>query len=191
MKSQSTKNPVRIIPCGALFESYGQTLDPSKYCPELPEAQCMLAEGVGFEPTIRNYRIPDFESGAFDLSATLPRQERRWIVSALTRKSKAADREKHSRVRRPLYPWQSVSTLLRRRNDLFLAVHVGTQRLRNRHGTIGILIVFQHSHERTADSETGTIEGVNVAGTAVFVLKASAHAASLKVFAIVQELISR
>lgn len=43
MKSQSTKNPVRIIPCGALFESYGQTLDPSKYCPELPEAQCMLA----------------------------------------------------------------------------------------------------------------------------------------------------
>gem|GEM_PF-3897443 len=31
MKSQSTKNPVRIIPCGALFESYGQTLDPSKY----------------------------------------------------------------------------------------------------------------------------------------------------------------
>ena len=96
MKSQSTKNPVRIIPCGALFESYGQTLDPSKYCPELPEAQCMLAEGVGFEPTIRNYRIPDFESGAFDLSATLPRQERRRIVSALTRKSKAADREKHS-----------------------------------------------------------------------------------------------
>lgn len=53
----------------------------------------MLAEGVGFEPTIRNYRIPDFESGAFDLSATLPRQERRRIVSALTRKSKAADRE--------------------------------------------------------------------------------------------------
>ena len=52
MKSQSTKNPVRIIPCGALFESYGQTLDPSKYCPELPEAQCMLAEGVGFEPPI-------------------------------------------------------------------------------------------------------------------------------------------
>lgn len=88
MKSQSTKNPVRIIPCGALFESYGQTLDPSKYCPELPEAQCMLAEGVGFEPTIRNYRIPDFESGAFDLSATLPRQERRWIVSALTRKAR-------------------------------------------------------------------------------------------------------
>ena len=72
MKSQSTKNPVRIIPCGALFESYGQTLDPSKYCPELPEAQCMLAEGVGFEPTIRYNRIPDFESGAFDHSAILP-----------------------------------------------------------------------------------------------------------------------
>ena len=33
-----------------------------------------LAEGVGFEPTIRYNRIPDFESGAFDLSATLPRK---------------------------------------------------------------------------------------------------------------------
>lgn len=88
MKSQSTKNPVRIIPCGALFESYGQTLDPSKYCPELPEAQCMLAEGVGFEPTIRNYRIPDFESGAFDLSATLPRQERGRILQSFLEKSK-------------------------------------------------------------------------------------------------------
>lgn len=50
MKSQSTKNPVRIIPCGALFESYGQTLDPSKYCPELPEAQCMLAGVVAIVP---------------------------------------------------------------------------------------------------------------------------------------------
>lgn len=33
----------------------------------------VLAEGVGFEPTIRYNRIPDFESGAFDLSATLPK----------------------------------------------------------------------------------------------------------------------
>jgi hypothetical protein len=31
-----------------------------------------LAERVGFEPTIRYNRIPDFESGAFDLSATFP-----------------------------------------------------------------------------------------------------------------------
>ncbi len=31
-----------------------------------------LAEGEGFEPSIRYNRIPDFESGAFDLSATLP-----------------------------------------------------------------------------------------------------------------------
>lgn len=31
-----------------------------------------MAEGVGFEPTIRYNRIPDFESGAFDHSATLP-----------------------------------------------------------------------------------------------------------------------
>ena len=31
-----------------------------------------VAEGVGFEPTIRYNRIPDFESGAFDHSAILP-----------------------------------------------------------------------------------------------------------------------
>ena len=32
----------------------------------------ILAERVGFEPTIRYNRIPDFESGAFDHSATFP-----------------------------------------------------------------------------------------------------------------------
>ena len=31
-----------------------------------------LAEGVGFEPTVRYSRTPDFESGAFGRSATLP-----------------------------------------------------------------------------------------------------------------------
>jgi hypothetical protein len=34
-----------------------------------------LAERVGFEPTVRYNRTPDFESGAFDLSATFP-----WIL---------------------------------------------------------------------------------------------------------------
>ncbi len=33
---------------------------------------CILAERVGFEPTVRYNRTPDFESGAFDLSATFP-----------------------------------------------------------------------------------------------------------------------
>jgi hypothetical protein len=32
----------------------------------------MLAERVGFEPTVRHNRTPDFESGAFDHSATSP-----------------------------------------------------------------------------------------------------------------------
>lgn len=36
------------------------------------EPTSFLAEGVGFEPTLRKNRKPDFESGAFDLSATLP-----------------------------------------------------------------------------------------------------------------------
>jgi hypothetical protein len=31
-----------------------------------------LAERVGFEPTLRHNRKPDFESGAFDHSATSP-----------------------------------------------------------------------------------------------------------------------
>jgi hypothetical protein len=31
-----------------------------------------MAERVGFEPTIRGYRIPEFQSGAFDHSATSP-----------------------------------------------------------------------------------------------------------------------
>ncbi len=31
-----------------------------------------LAERVGFEPTVRYNRTPDFESGAFDHSATFP-----------------------------------------------------------------------------------------------------------------------
>ena len=36
------------------------------------EKRAVLAEGEGFEPSIRYNRIPDFESGAFDHSAILP-----------------------------------------------------------------------------------------------------------------------
>lgn len=43
---------------------------------DLEEVNCrktgVLAEGEGFEPSIRYNRIPDFESGAFDHSAILP-----------------------------------------------------------------------------------------------------------------------
>ena len=31
-----------------------------------------MAERVGFEPTVRGYRTPDFESGSFDHSDTSP-----------------------------------------------------------------------------------------------------------------------
>lgn len=34
----------------------------------------VLAEREGFEPSIRYNRIPDFESGAFDHSATFPQE---------------------------------------------------------------------------------------------------------------------
>jgi hypothetical protein len=35
----------------------------------------LVAERVGFEPTVRYNRTPDFESGAFDHSATSPRSK--------------------------------------------------------------------------------------------------------------------
>ncbi len=35
-----------------------------------------LAEREGFEPSIRHKRMPDFESGAFSLSATFPNRAR-------------------------------------------------------------------------------------------------------------------
>ena len=34
---------------------------------------CVLAEGEGFEPAIRNFRMPPFQGGTFNHSATLPR----------------------------------------------------------------------------------------------------------------------
>ncbi|MEA3121859.1 MAG: hypothetical protein QOH33_1417 [Paraburkholderia sp.] len=39
---------------------------------ERPVLIDILAERVGFEPTVRYNRTPDFESGAFDHSATFP-----------------------------------------------------------------------------------------------------------------------
>ena len=47
-----------------------------------------LAERVGFEPTVRNNRTPDFESGAFDHSATSPSGAR--VVTGGAEYSKAA-----------------------------------------------------------------------------------------------------
>jgi hypothetical protein len=40
-----------------------------------------LAERVGFEPTVRGYRTPDFESGSFDHSDTSPC----WVTRVVTR----------------------------------------------------------------------------------------------------------
>ena len=39
---------------------------------KIKQAIDLIAERQGFEPWIRGYRIPDFESGAFDHSATFP-----------------------------------------------------------------------------------------------------------------------
>ena len=40
-----------------------------------------MAERVGFEPTVRENRTPDFESGTFDHSATSPLEV---VILALT-----------------------------------------------------------------------------------------------------------
>ena len=52
-----------------------------------------MAEGEGFEPSIRYNSIPDFESGAFDHSATLPhsgcpKEDRARMIAKELRKEK-------------------------------------------------------------------------------------------------------
>ena len=39
----------------------------------------ILAEGEGFEPSIRNFRMPPFQGGTFNHSATLPRCSMPWL----------------------------------------------------------------------------------------------------------------
>lgn len=46
-------------------------------------ALAYLAERVGFEPTVRGYRTPDFESGTFDHSATSPWLDSVTVISHL------------------------------------------------------------------------------------------------------------
>jgi hypothetical protein len=47
-----------------------------------------LAERVGFEPTVRGYRTPDFESGSFDHSDTSPFVRPKWYrISTFVRKA--------------------------------------------------------------------------------------------------------
>jgi hypothetical protein len=46
-------------------------------------APSVVAEQVGFEPTVRHNRTPDFESGAFDHSATSPRFDSRGAKAAI------------------------------------------------------------------------------------------------------------
>ncbi len=43
-----------------------------------------MAERVGFEPTVRGYRTPDFESGSFDHSDTSPVGRGEIVVSETT-----------------------------------------------------------------------------------------------------------
>ena len=88
-----------------------------------------LAERVGFEPTVRYNRTPDFESGAFDHSATAPESGFAWCEGRYSSRS------------RPQH---------------FGPAHVGPQHIRNRDGTVGVLIVFENGDQGTADRHTVT-----------------------------------
>ena len=50
----------------------GGQLTPKKYSFTFNTLGVKLAERVGFEPTVRYNRTPDFESGPFDHSGTSP-----------------------------------------------------------------------------------------------------------------------
>ena len=76
-------NYLRVNP--KLFEitRLGDNKNLSRFVSEIVGKKTEMAEGVGFEPTIRYNRIPDFESGAFDLSAILPTECRQRILPKL------------------------------------------------------------------------------------------------------------
>ncbi len=61
------------MPVQALSLKACKMVCPNKKAPERRINTSYLAEQVGFEPTVRHNRTPDFESGAFDHSATAPR----------------------------------------------------------------------------------------------------------------------
>ena len=50
------------------------------------------------------------------------------------------------------------------RGDHSLASHVGDQDFGDAHGTIGLLVVFEHSEVGPTDGEAGTVQGVHVLG---------------------------
>jgi len=79
---------------------------------------------------------PDFESGTFDHSATSPALN---FAAGHCRKF----------YQPPLSAQFSDAT------------HVRPQHLRHRYRTVCILIIFQHSYQRTADSQTRTVQGVH------------------------------
>jgi hypothetical protein len=63
------------------------------YCsggPLWTSMDCVLAEQVGFEPTVRHNRTPDFESGAFDHSATAPEFGSRGAKAVIVAEARAS-----------------------------------------------------------------------------------------------------
>jgi hypothetical protein len=89
-----------------------------------------MAERVGFEPTVRYSRTPDFESGTFDHSATSPKTGA-LVVNGVARN--------YSRFCNCASSLQKLGT-----------TQVGAQRGRHTDAAICLLVVLQHRHHGAA-----------------------------------------
>jgi hypothetical protein len=97
--------------CGAFWDQYG----------------LMLEEEEGFEPSVP-FGTPDFESGTFDHSATLP--------DKLLRLGEAEILSGSQRLH---------------------SSQVGAQCFRYCHRTVSVLVVLQNRHQRAADGQAGAV----------------------------------
>lgn len=54
--------------------------------------------------------------------------------------------------------------MLCRLTDVFQAAHIRTQHFRHLNATVGLLVVFQHRHQRTANRQAGAVQRVDRRG---------------------------
>ena len=72
-----------------------------------------------------------------------------------------------------------VSTL--RRCETGYAIHPRVQHFGYVHGAIGLLVIFQYSHEGTSDSQTGAVQGMDENIFALFGFVTGLHTPALKI----------
>src|SRR5450830_814962 len=133
----------------------------------------VLAERVGFEPTVRfNVRLISSQVHSTTLPPLL--LLRSFLTSLREGKIIAARRKKESNF---LY-------LLR--FQMRQAAHVRAQHCRDLYAAVGLLVVFQYCYQRAADCQAGAVQGVGQFWFAGGVAEARLHAACLEGFAVRQ-----